>query len=91
MPVLDIANDDVSSRKARRVLGEFQYDQHGSVVQARVPMMLRDSAECEIGGRFKRPSRPIASAMLLMPPAARLACIAPVRALRPTRAPAMRC
>ena len=45
MPVLDIANDDVSSRKARRVLGEFQYDQHGSVVQARVPMMLRDSAD----------------------------------------------
>ena len=40
--IVDIDDDDVSNRKARR-RGEFQYDESGNVTAARVPMMLRDS------------------------------------------------
>jgi hypothetical protein len=41
---LDVNDDDGSARTTRHPRGEFQYDQRGNVVAARVPMMLRDSA-----------------------------------------------
>ena len=53
MPVHEIADDDASSRKDRRARGEFQYDERGDLLRARVPMMLRDADRREVQRQIK--------------------------------------